>query len=397
MGRAQHTVSAPESPTHARLASVSVIVPTFNRAAYLGACLDSLLAQSMPARQIIVVDDGSTDSTKAVVARYGTRVHYLHKSNGGKPSAVNLALAHCQGELIWLFDDDDVALPRAIEQRLAVFAEQPEVGFVYSSHHLASNGPDRQIQQGRLYMPPFPGSEAFLLEIMRGCFYHLNSALVRHETWKALGGLDPTLLSGEDYDFQIRMARISTAAFCPTPSFLFRQHDGLRGAQQIRYAAGERSRVFRSYSQTVGRKLRNEFELGEFLMPPAKTTLGTEQRRCALIHRLHVMANHGCMDEFNEDLTALAALYTSTPGPSKTELLSVAASIQRGWAYDVCCADWPAFMAHVRQLRSHPHGKTLLLALAHGLWGLARSHPGSVGQRLLKLRRAARLAIEAHL
>ena len=372
--------------------SVSVIVPTYNRAAYLGACLDSLLAQSVAARQIIVVDDGSTDDTQVLVSRYGTRVHYLHKPNGGKPSAVNLALTHCQGDLIWLFDDDDFALPGAIEQRLAVFAERPEVGFVYSSHHLASDGPDRQIQQGRLYVPPCPDADAFLLEIMRGCFFHLNSALVRHEVWAALGGLDPDLFSGEDYDFQIRMARIATAAFCPSPSFLFRQHDGLRGAKQIRHAAGDRSRVFRRYSQTVGRKLRRDFEMGEFLVPPTRTALSTEQLRSALHHRLHVMANHGCIDEFNDDLATLAAL---SPEPSPVELQSVAASIQRGWAYEVCSAEWTAFIARIRQTRQLPHGKPLVMALARGLLTLARSYPGTAVQRLLKLRRAARLAFEA--
>jgi hypothetical protein len=78
-------------------APISVIVPTFNRASYIEQCLDSLLAQTVPALEILVVDDGSQDDTAQRVARYGSRVTYIHKPNGGKPSAVNLGLQRARG------------------------------------------------------------------------------------------------------------------------------------------------------------------------------------------------------------------------------------------------------------------------------------------------------------
>lgn len=120
--------------------TVSIIVPTFNRAHYLPECLDSLVAQTVAPLEIIVVDDGSEDATREVVARYNSPVIYIYKENGGKPSAVNLALQACKGDLIWLFDDDDVALPDAIEQRLEAFVKSPEAGFVYSAHYLGTDG-----------------------------------------------------------------------------------------------------------------------------------------------------------------------------------------------------------------------------------------------------------------
>ena len=84
-------------------ANVSIIVPTFNRAHYLAECLDSLLAQSIPAHEIIVIDDGSEDGTAALLVGYGERIRYVRKENGGKPSAVNLGLAIASGDLIWIF------------------------------------------------------------------------------------------------------------------------------------------------------------------------------------------------------------------------------------------------------------------------------------------------------
>lgn len=128
--------------------NVSVLVPTFNRENYLAECLDSLLAQSVPPLEIIVIDDGSEDGTAAVVARYGERIRYVRKENGGKPSAVNLGLSLARGDLIWIFDDDDVALPDAIETRLACLQQHPEAGFVFSPHYYGSDGPNGRIKRG---------------------------------------------------------------------------------------------------------------------------------------------------------------------------------------------------------------------------------------------------------
>ena len=73
-------------------ADCTVIVPTFNRAAFIGETLDSLLAQSWPPGQIVVVDDGSTDGTPAALDRFGDRIEVIRKPNGGKATALNAAL-----------------------------------------------------------------------------------------------------------------------------------------------------------------------------------------------------------------------------------------------------------------------------------------------------------------
>ena len=112
---------------------VSVIVPTFNRSPYLGECLESLLAQTLPPAQVIVVNDASTDATRAVLEPFLDRIEYIETpSQLGKPGAVNLGLERVTGDYVWVFDDDDVALPCALERFTAPLERQPECGFSWS-------------------------------------------------------------------------------------------------------------------------------------------------------------------------------------------------------------------------------------------------------------------------
>src|SRR3954471_14240389 len=96
---------------------VSIVIPTYNRARYLRECLESVLSQTVPPLEVIVIDDGSEDETCSTVAAFGAPVRYVWKENGGKPRALNFAIPQVQGEFVWMFDDDDVALPHAIETR----------------------------------------------------------------------------------------------------------------------------------------------------------------------------------------------------------------------------------------------------------------------------------------
>ncbi len=218
---------------------VSVVVPTFNRAQYIGEFLDSLLAQTLPAHEIIVVDDGSDDGTPQVLAGYRERVQYVRKENGGKPSAVNLGLSMAQGDLIWIFDDDDAALPDAIEQRQQVLAQPPEAAFVYSPHFYGSNGPDGRIVRGPLHPLPDVSQAQLLSALMEGCFFHLNTALVRTEAYRTLGGFDASMLRSQDYDIQLRPALHFKGVVSSAPTFIFRQHAGERGTKVSRHAASD--------------------------------------------------------------------------------------------------------------------------------------------------------------
>jgi glycosyltransferase involved in cell wall biosynthesis len=112
---------------------VTVIIDSYNYGQYIEEALDSVLSQDFAANQfeVIVVDDGSTDDTSDRVRKYGSRVQYLFKPNGGQASAFNLGFSHARGEIVALLDADDYWLPGKLKLIVAEFDKNPEVGMVY--------------------------------------------------------------------------------------------------------------------------------------------------------------------------------------------------------------------------------------------------------------------------
>lgn len=386
-------------------AAISVVVPTYNRAQYLPQCLDSLLAQTVPAAEIIVVDDGSTDDTQAVVARYTRRqpkVTYLCTPNGGKPRAVNLGVARARGDWIWILDDDDSALPEANALRLAALAESGDdhgpdrAAFVYAGHRLAGDGANRELVITGEHRPDPPHPARLFVALAQSCFFHLGSALVRRDVFNGLGGLDPDLRTGEDYDFQIRLARAHDGVFCPHPVFVFRCHAGERGSAKDRYRAEQRSAAFRRDSRTIGRQLRRDTELERFaqhLHAQASNTPHGELTAVALRERMIAMGNHGCLSEMLQDIRELLLLRAGEGrGPAPDDLRAMAASMRAGWAYEAANEDWPGFLRALHHVTALPGGRAAGPALARGVLWLAHHQARGLRCKTNLLLRAASLA-----
>jgi glycosyltransferase involved in cell wall biosynthesis len=100
---------------------VSIIVNNFNYGRFIGEAIDSALAQTHPRCEVVVVDDGSTDDSRAVIERYGSRVLPLFQANGGQGAAMNAGFARARGEVVLFLDSDDVLEPQAVERALALF------------------------------------------------------------------------------------------------------------------------------------------------------------------------------------------------------------------------------------------------------------------------------------
>lgn len=127
---------SPPNPAAGRQAtgkqlSVDVIVNNYNYAAYVGDAIDSALAQTYPAVRVIVVDDGSTDHSREVIASYGHAILAVYKDNGGQASALNAGFARSSGEIVIFLDADDVLLPSIAERVADAFAGSPNVGKVH--------------------------------------------------------------------------------------------------------------------------------------------------------------------------------------------------------------------------------------------------------------------------
>ncbi|MEZ5543293.1 MAG: glycosyltransferase family A protein [Pseudomonadota bacterium] len=107
---------------------VSVIIPTYNNARYLPESIDSVLRQSYQDVEIIVVDDGSTDDTPSVLAKYGNDITVIRTENHGGPSRPrNIGIAQAAGGLIALFDSDDIMFPQKLETQVSMFLKYPDM------------------------------------------------------------------------------------------------------------------------------------------------------------------------------------------------------------------------------------------------------------------------------
>lgn len=107
---------------------VSCVIPVFNGARFVGEAIASALAQSHQPVEVIVVDDGSTDGTAAVVREFGLSAHYIHQANAGPPAARNAGMLVARGEFIAFLDADDRWHPEKLARQLAFFRARPEMG-----------------------------------------------------------------------------------------------------------------------------------------------------------------------------------------------------------------------------------------------------------------------------
>ncbi|GAA3541887.1 hypothetical protein AFL01nite_25520 [Aeromicrobium flavum] len=177
---------------------VSVVISTHNRAAYLGYAIRSVLAQSMPDLELIVVDDGSTDDTRAVVEGFDDpRVRYVHQQQSGIAAARNHATSIARGKYIAVMDDDDLMLPTRLEVSLDAIVEG--ANGAYGGWAIFREG------DGSITLEP--GKKLSLEALL------FNGAVLTHATilierrWLLAVPYDETLRSGSDYNLAVRLVR----------------------------------------------------------------------------------------------------------------------------------------------------------------------------------------------
>ncbi len=279
-----------------------MLVPTYNRAHFLKECLDSIIAQTVPPNQIIVINDGSTDDTKAVLKPYLRRIEYLERRNGGKSSALNLGLSKVTGHYVWILDDDNVALPDALEHLVAKLEQEPELGFTYSGWYMAATRPeDGRIAPGvEVRLPAVPEEEMFI-RLMETNF--IPCPLVRTSCYKKVGPFRTELVRSQDYDMALRLARHFRSAPVSGPTFYYRQHAGLRGSTADSFPAERNVLKWTEYDKIIFKELRGELDLGEYV--PRRVDGEREtlvDRRRAYLQRMAIMASKGLYDEMLDDL-----------------------------------------------------------------------------------------------
>jgi glycosyltransferase involved in cell wall biosynthesis len=191
---------------------VSVVIPTYNRAAFLAEAIQSALAQTFTDLELIVVDDGSTDHTAAMVRSINDpRVHLVSVRHSGLPArGRNAGVERARGRYIAFLDSDDLWDSSKLDDQLAALAERPDCRWCHTGGRCIDEvgAPHPQWPNARL------ASEGWILEALfrRHEGINTSSVLVDRALLLEVGGFDETFVRGEDYDLWVRLAMRSPIA-----------------------------------------------------------------------------------------------------------------------------------------------------------------------------------------
>jgi len=233
---------------------VSVIIPTFNRAALIGETLDSILAQTAPPAEVIVVDDGSTDQTEAAVTRYGPRVRYHRVASGetaniGPSSARNVGVSLAACPWIAFCDSDDLWLPRKLERQLRLHALRPDLECSITDFAHAAGGardlpsflataPAGYWNEGRRVLEEsFWIFERSLYErVLRFQPSRASTLLISKRRFESLGGFSDRFSRGlsEDLEFTLRNLGEPPVGVVAEVLVCLRRHAGNRSSDPLR-------------------------------------------------------------------------------------------------------------------------------------------------------------------
>lgn len=236
---------------------ISIVLPTYNRVRFVGEAIESALAQTWTNLEVLVVDDGSRDSTPRVLADYASRdgrVRAFRQANQGVSAARNFALSQARGEWIAFLDSDDIWHPWKLSLQLRVASRFPEVGMLWTNmdairpdktphqanylkrmysayQHLPGETPFPELRPLSSYCPEVVGEWKdadvgvgdIYSTMFRGNLVHTPTVLVKQEWARQVGPFDTGMLrGGEDFKYHLATCRLGPVAFIDVPSILYR-------------------------------------------------------------------------------------------------------------------------------------------------------------------------------
>lgn len=205
--------------------SVSVIIPTYNYGRFIGDAVESVLSQTYPIAEIIVVDDGSTDETETVITKFGKKVHYIKQKNAGVGVARNNGARNAVGNFIGFLDADDLWLPEKIEKQIARFLEDDEIGLVHCGVREFDTNTGETIDVDDQGKEGWVLKDLFLFEEPVICGPG-STSLIRRQLFIDVGEYDADrhLHPSEDWELSVRLARKCKFGFVPEVLVDYRNH-----------------------------------------------------------------------------------------------------------------------------------------------------------------------------
>ena len=218
------------------MTEVSIIIPTYNREKFISECVQSVLAQTLPAREIIIVDDGSTDATYNILRDLGfnslstkkTVLRYFFQQNRGVSSARNLGIKEARSEYIALLDSDDLWLKSKLDRQVSAFQNDTQSSRLCHTDEIwIRNGV--RVNQHKKHKKH--GGNVFQ-SCLKLCCISPSSAMMHRSVFEDFGFFDEDLPACEDYDFWLRYSAKEDVNFIDEPLIIKKggHSDQLSGA-----------------------------------------------------------------------------------------------------------------------------------------------------------------------
>ena len=261
----------------------TVIIPAFNRRHLIDRSLDSVLSQTRPAYEIIVVDDGSTDDTESLIRECYPAVRYFYQDNQGASVARNTGISKAKGEWLAFLDSDDEWLPEKLEKQLSALQLQPDYLIAHTNELWMYNGmPKMQQAKHRKY-----GGHIFQ-RCLPLCVISPSAVIIHRSLFEQVGLFDPAMIVCEDYDLWLRITSRYPVLLIDEP--LIVKHGGHADQLSQKYRGMDRYRI---------RALRNILESGVLSADDRTAAVTVLQKKIAIyLHGARKHGNYEMVDEF---------------------------------------------------------------------------------------------------
>jgi glycosyltransferase involved in cell wall biosynthesis len=272
-----------ESPLIADPPRVTILMPVYNGEPYLDEAIASVIAQDFQDFELLIVDDGSTDATPGILARWAAReqriVLVTRRRNGGIPVALNAGLEVARGEYIARHDADDVVAAGRVRAQVEALEADPEVSLVSCRHHAID------ARGRRLYTTPHgedPEVTAHLLHFSNAVGGH-GQVMFRRDVVRSLGGYHEDFGPSEDYELWTRLARRGPIVSLPMIGMSHRLH---AARASIVHGARQRDRSLRTSRRMLGELLGRELGDDEVAAVASAWRVECRPGSAALAHRV---------------------------------------------------------------------------------------------------------------
>jgi len=224
--------------------SISVVIPAYNASKFITDTIRSVLAQTLPADEVLVIDDGSTDNTAAIAASFGPPVRVIRTPNSRLPATRNLGVREAKSEWIAFLDADDIWEPNKLERQMQALSRSPEADLCYTGRIvLVQRGDSARLGD----VVPVPPAAKIEQELQKQCKFPPSCVVIRRSAFLAVGGHDASFDYVEDWELWLRLLKAGVKFIdCPEPLLQYRVSSENKSSHAMSMLEGA-DRVYRMH------------------------------------------------------------------------------------------------------------------------------------------------------